>query len=67
MSDTNASSAELTLATFNLTKEQVAWVNDEATRRVQGKPGSKPNRSDVAREVFERSMRLSESNERLAS
>ncbi len=52
----------LVLATFNLTAEQVEWVNAEAARRASQRPGSKPNRSEVAREAMEKAMR--ESTER---
>lgn len=52
--------ATLVLATFNLTAAQVEWVNKEAKRRANGRPGSRPNRSEVARELFELAMRDSE-------
>ena len=47
----------LKLATFNLTKEQVAWVNEEAQRLAKERPGSKPNRSEIARVAIEKAMR----------
>lgn len=53
-------SPALKLATFNLTAEQVEWVDSEAKRRARTRPGSKPNRSEVAREAIERAMRESE-------
>lgn len=53
-------SPALRLATFNLTVEQVEWVKSEAKRRALKRPGSKPNRSEVAREAIERAMRESE-------
>ena len=56
---TNATGA-LVLATFNLTAEQVAWVNREAERLAKMRPGSKPNRSEVARLAIEKAMRESE-------
>ena len=49
----------LKLATFNLTKEQVAWVNEEAHRLAKERPGSKPNRSEIARVAIEKAMRES--------
>lgn len=49
----------LKLATFNLTKEQVAWVDSEARRLAKMRPGSKPNRSEVVRVAMERAMRES--------
>ena len=49
----------LKLATFNLTKEQVAWVNEEAKRLAKERPGSKPNRSEIARVAIEKAMRES--------
>lgn len=55
-----SNSTALVLATFNLTSEQVAWLNDEASRRAASRPGSKPNRSEVAREAIENAMRESE-------
>ena len=49
----------LKLATFNLTKEQVAWVDSEAKRLAKERPGSKPNRSEIARVAIEKAMRES--------
>ena len=51
----------LKLATFNLTKEQVAWVNEEAQRLAKERPGSKPNRSEIARVAIEKAMQESKS------
>lgn len=59
MSNTT-SEVGLKLATFNLTAEQVAWVNREAERLAKMRPGSKPNRSEVARVAIERAMRESQ-------
>ena len=60
MSNATSETSELMLATFNLTKEQVAWVGEEAKRLAKSRPGSKPNRSEVARVAFEKAMRESE-------
>ena len=60
MSNTANATGALVLATFNLTKEQVAWVNEEAQRLAKERPGSKPNRSEVARVAIEKAMRESE-------
>ena len=49
----------LKLATFNLTVEQVVWVDSEAKRLAKERPGSKPNRSEVARVAIEKAMRES--------
>ena len=49
----------LKLATFNLTKEQVAWVDSEARRLAKERPGSKPNRSEIARVAIEKAMQES--------
>ena len=51
----------LKLATFNLTTEQVAWVNEEAQRLAKERPGSKPNRSEIARVAIEKAMQESKS------
>lgn len=61
MSTVTNDSDALMLATFNLTVKQVEWINEEAIRRANMRPGSKPNRSEVAREALERAMRESES------
>lgn len=53
----------LKLATFNLTAEQVEWVDAEAKRLAASRPGSKPNRSEVARIAIERAMRESQKEE----
>lgn len=50
----------LVLATFNLTAAHIAWLEKEAKRRASERPGTRPNRSDIAREVFEKAMRESE-------
>ncbi len=47
----------LILATYNFTEEQVAWVKAEANRRASLRPGSRPNRSEVAREAMEKGIR----------
>lgn len=60
MSAIVSDSPALKLATFNLTTEQVEWVDMEAKRRAESRPGSKPNRSEVAREAMEKAMRESE-------
>lgn len=61
MSNATSATSALVLATFNLTAEQVAWVNSEAQRLAKERPGSKPNRSEVARVAIEKAMRESES------
>lgn len=59
MSNATNETGTLKLATFNLTKEQVAWVDSEAKRLAKMRPGSKPNRSEVVRVAMERAMRES--------
>lgn len=56
MSAVTNEASTLKLATFNLTTEQVEWVDAEAKRLAASRPGSKPNRSEVARIAIDRAM-----------
>ena len=60
MSTVTNDSDALMIATFNFTKKQLAWLTEEAIRRANMRPGSKPNRSEVAREAIEKAMIESE-------